>query len=346
MSVQVRPLEPRDEQAWDAFVAKHPLSGPFHFLAWKRSLERTFGYRARYLLAESEPGSIAGVFPVCQVRNPVVRNALISLPFAVYAGALADSQETLTALGDAAAQMARDLGVQYLDVRNQWPEQRLGFLPIDRYLTFTQPLSAADLDGLLEQIPKKTRNMVRKAFKSEFEFRPAVTDWRPFEQLLSMTYHRLGTPAFPPKHFGNIVSEFGPRVEVNEVRLEGRLAAANLCFVHLDSCHIYYACTDPAYNNLAVNYFMYAQQILRAKEQGLEIFDFGRTKLGTGTLDFKRHWDTTERPLPYEMLLVKRKTLPDFTPKNSDFSRAIEIWRKIPLPLTRAIGPYLVRLFP
>ncbi len=309
-------------------------------------MERTFGYLPRYLLAESDDGEIAGIFPLCQVRNAVVRNALISLPFAVYAGALADSPETLAALGEAAATMARDLDVQYLEVRNQWPEQRLGFTPVDRYLTFTQPLTSPDLARLLEQIPKKTRNMVRKAFKSEFEYHPAVTDWRSFEELLSMTYHRLGTPAFPPSHFANIVAEFGPRVEVNEVRYRGELAAANLCFKHHNSSHIYYACTDPAYNNLAVNYFMYAQQILRAKSQNLEIFDFGRTKLGTGTLDFKRHWDTTERPLPYEMLLVRRKSLPDFTPKSSEFSLAIEVWRKIPLSFSRALGPYLIRLFP
>ena len=49
---------------------------------------------------------------------------------------------------------------------------------------------------------------------------------------------------------------------------------------------------------------------------------------------------------PHLLLLVRRKQLPDFTPKNPKFQAAIQLWRKLPIPLTRLIGPPLVRLFP
>jgi hypothetical protein len=91
---------------------------------------------------------------------------------------------------------------------------------------------------------------------------------------------------------------------------------------------------------------MYFENMLWAASAGYSVYDFGRTKLGTGTFEFKRHWNTTQRELPYEVLLVERKDLPNFSPVNPKFELATRLWRRIPLPLTRIAGPWLVRLFP
>jgi FemAB-related protein (PEP-CTERM system-associated) len=219
-------------------------------------------------------------------------------------------------------------------------------MPVDRYVTFKQEVQPKNLDELLAAIPRGVRNRVRKAYKTEFEVRHAVADWRPFERLHSLTLRRLGTPSFPPQHFANLVREFGPRVEVGELLYEGRVVAASMCFVFGNSTHIYYACTDQDLNHLSVNYRMYAELMVRAGECGSAVFDFGRSKLDTGNFEFKKQWATVPQPLPYEILLVRRKTLPNFTPKNSKFSLPIEIWKRLPLPLTRALGPRLIRLFP
>jgi len=78
----------------------------------------------------------------------------------------------------------------------------------------------------------------------------------------------------------------------------------------------------------------------------LKLFDFGRSKKGTGVFEFKRHWNTTLRELPYETILIRRKSLPNFSPANPKFDLAIRVWRKMPLPITRLLGPRLIRLFP
>lgn len=335
-----------DEARWDTYAETHQWGSPFHLVAWKRSLEATFGYQPRYLLAEDGGGAVRGVLPMFLVKNPVIGKALISTPFAVYGGALFDGEEAKVALAEGLREEGEHLGVDYADLRNAEEGQCLGFTPVNRYVTFTQEVRPQNLEGLLTEIPKKTRNMVRKAYKTDFEARHAVADWRPFERLHSLTLRRLGTPSFPPQHFGNLVREFGSRVEVGELRYEGRVAAASLCFVFRQSTHIYYACTDPDLNHLAVNYRMYAELLLRAGERGSTIFDFGRSKLDTGTFEFKKHWLSVQRPLPYEMLLVRRKALPDFTPKNPKFFLPIEIWKRLPLPVTRVLGPRLIRLFP
>jgi hypothetical protein len=82
-------------------------------------------------------------------------------------------------------------------------------------------------------------------------------------------------------------------------------------------------------------------------QRGYRTFDFGRSKIASGgSYDFKAHWGMKERILPYEMLLVKRKSLPNFTPRNPAFRLPIKVMQKLPLPLTRIVGPHLVKLVP
>jgi CelD/BcsL family acetyltransferase involved in cellulose biosynthesis len=187
--------------------------------------------------------------------------------------------------------------------------------------------------------------MIRKSLKTPFEIR-RVRDWRRFERLHSMTLRRLGTPSFPPQLFATLLHEFGDMIDVCEVWHQNEVVGASMCFLFREQMHIYYAATDSRYNALAPNYRMYFDHLQWAGALGFQIFDFGRSKLNTGTFDFKRHWKTEMRELPYEVLLVRRKDLPNFSPVNPKFDLAIRIWRKLPLPLTRLLGPRLVRLFP
>lgn len=296
-------------------------------------------------MAESGEGWGA-VLPLFECRGWFSGKAWISTPFAVYGGVLAKGPGAAAALAEALRARAAEAGVEYVELRNGWEEQRLGFERVDRYATFTQALAPGGQEELLAQLPKKTRNMVRKSLKTEFLARRGGRDWARFAALHARTLRRLGTPSFPPQLFRRIVEYFGPEAELFELELEGRLAAASLSFLYGDSAHIYYAGAEPEFNHLAANYAMYNDHLLDAARRGFSHFDFGRAKLGAGTFEFKRHWATQMRALPYEMLLVRRRTLPDLTPRNPKFSLAIEVWRRLPFWLTRRLGPVLVRQFP
>jgi hypothetical protein len=111
--------------------------------------------------------------------------------------------------------------------------------------------------------------------------------------------------------------------------------------------HTYYAASDPAFSDHAPNDYMYFEFLRYASQNGYHTFDFGRSKRETGTFEFKRLWGATEmRPLPYEVLLVRRRDPPNFSPKNPKFGMAIKVWQKLPLAVTTTLGPRLIRLFP
>ncbi|MBV8730701.1 MAG: peptidoglycan bridge formation protein FemAB, partial [Acidobacteriia bacterium] len=79
---------------------------------------------------------------------------------------------------------------------------------------------------------------------------------------------------------------------------------------------------------------------------GYKLFDFGRSKRDTGPFEFKKHWNTRMRELPYEIVLIRRKELPNFSPANPRFRLAIRAWSVLPLPVARVASRFVLRLFP
>jgi FemAB-related protein (PEP-CTERM system-associated) len=344
MALEVRPLTTAENSLWDAFVDAHPHRSPFHLVAWKKTLEASFRYRAEYLLA-IDSGRLRGVLPLFLIDNPIMGRVLLSSPFAMYGGILADSPEVLAAIAAHATGMAKRLEVQYLELRNSFPEQCAGFHRISRYVSFTQHTNITSEEELLEALPKKTRNMVRKSLKYGYSTR-FTEDLGAFYDLMTRNYRRLGTPIFPRAYFAELLRNFGPLADLREILMEGQVAAASINLLYGGDMHTFYAASNQKLLHAAPNNYMYFDYLLWAARNGFPRFDFGRSKLDTGTYEFKRHWLTEMRELPYEILLVKRKDLPNFSPKNPKFELALKVWERLPLAVTRWLGPYLIRLFP
>ena len=68
----------------------------------------------------------------------------------------------------------------------------------------------------------------------------------------------------------------------------------------------------------------------RACERGVRVFDYGRSKRGTGSFDFKKNWGFEPTPLAYEYRLYKRDSVPQNNPLNPRYRAFIALWRKLP----------------
>ena len=345
--MQVRFFTGADASRWDDFVRRHPHGSPFHLTGWKSAMEATFGYEPKYLLAEDN-GQLVAVLPLFLISNFLAGRILLSTPFAVYGGVLASSPEALLAVQQELERLGRELRVDYTELRNAWPDQCLGYAPVSRYVTFTQELPSTE-EEILETIPRKTRRMVRKSLEHAFKVR-LTRKTGDFERLYLTNLRKLGTPAFPHKHFENLLKFLGEDVNVCEVVLDDQVVAAVMTIYFRDQVLPYYGAADSAMNAFSPTSFMYFDQMRRSAASGYKIYDFGRSKKDderdAGSYGFKIHWGMVERQLPYEILLGRRKELPNLTPKNPKFRWAMDLWRKAPLPVTKALGPLFIRMVP
>jgi FemAB-related protein (PEP-CTERM system-associated) len=91
------------------------------------------------------------------------------------------------------------------------------------------------------------------------------------------------------------------------------------------------------------NDFMYWEVMRRAAARGYRLFDYGRSKLGTGSFAFKKNWGFVPEPLQYRFRLAPGAAIPDLNPLNPKFRLFIAAWKRLPLPVANAIGPHIVR---
>jgi FemAB-related protein (PEP-CTERM system-associated) len=330
--------DPAACKRWDDFVTACPGATFFHLAGWGKAIRRVFGHPVMYLQAE-RGGVVEGVLPLAQVRSRLFGNALVSLPFAAYAGVAALSDAAGAELETAAQALARNLHVDHLELRHisarhpDWPTQ-------DLYCTFRKRIDS-DPEANLLAIPRKQRAMVRKGIKHGLSS-DVDADAARFFALYSDNVRRHGTPALPRRWFDALMQQFGPQCEVLTVSsADGRVLSSVLTFYFRDEVLPYYAGDDEAARELAANDFKYWELMRRAAVRGSSVFDYGRSKRGTGTFAFKTHWGFEPTPLHYEYRLYRRDAIPQNNPMNPKYRVLIALWRRLPLPVANAIGPHL-----
>jgi len=340
--VDVRPLG-SETLDWDAFVRSTPGGSPFHLLAWKRAVERTFRHRAHYLVALNGD-SVEGVLPLFEVRGLLGGRGLVSVPYGVYGGICAASHSAAIALLEAAGELARRTGATYVELRHR-PGHQMDLATKNLYVTFARPISP-DNEKNLNDIPRKQRRMTRQGLKHGLRPEFGLQHLDRFWGVYAHSVHALGSPVFPRRLFHSIAEEFGKDCELLTIWKDDALVAGVLTLFFEDQVLPYYGGALRDALPLAVNDFMYWELLCHAAKAGYRTFDFGRSREGTGAYHFKRHWGFEPVPLPYQYLLVNGGRMPDLSPSNPKMRLAVNAWKRLPLPLTRVLGPRLTRYLP
>jgi serine/alanine adding enzyme len=127
------------------------------------------------------------------------------------------------------------------------------------------------------------------------------------------------------------------------VRLNGRPVAAGLTYRTAATVEVPWASSIRDYNHLCPNHLLYWSAIETAPARGCEVLDFGRSTPGEGTFKFKEQWGAQPVALHWEYQLIEGTTLPNVGPTNAKYRLAIEMWKRLPLPLATRLGPRIVR---
>lgn len=340
MTVTIRRLDAQAAAAWDDYIQRAPSATFFHRAGWKTVLEQAFGHKTYYLYAQDESG-IVGVLPLAQVKSALFGNTLSSLPFCVYGGIVADTEQAARALREEACRLAQELDVGALEMRNispsntDWPVKEL-------YFTFRKAIDPSD-ELNLKAIPNRQRAMVRKGIDEGL-----LSEWDQgtdrMYRVYSESVRNLGTPVFSSRYLRILHQVFARDCSVLMITHQSRDVAAVLSFYFRDEVIPYYGgSTSEARDLKGVNHFMYWELMRHSAAQGYRLFDFGRSKAGTGPFSFKKNFGFTPQPLPYEYYLVRSSAVPDVNPLNPKYRLMINVWSKLPLPVANVLGPMLAR---
>lgn len=340
--MQIRRATAADMQRWDAFVAAHKEGTPYQFWAWQEAVEKAYGYRHQYLLAE-DGNDICGILPLIDFRMPLCGSRLISLPFCDAGGVLARDQRTAAALLEQAEQTAsyklRATSAQLPHLENKTSKVRMVLdLPGDSTI-------------LMERMKSKLRSQVKKPQRDGLSVqlggRELVDD---FYAVFSENMRDLGSPVHSRGWIDAIVEFYADKCRVGAVYTpQGEVAAAGIILLHPALVTIPWASARTVFNRMNPNMLLYWSFLSFASDNAYPHFDFGRSTPEEGTYRFKKQWGAKPYPLYwYEVPggqganYTRQERQKDVQDRGSFLRHCItSMWQRLPLPVANTLGPEL-----
>ncbi|MHA7818469.1 MAG: FemAB family XrtA/PEP-CTERM system-associated protein [Erythrobacter sp.] len=314
----------------------------FHRPAWLRAVERGTGQRACGLVSE-QLGVVTGWLPLTEVRSLLFGKALVSSGFGVGGGSLARDEEAAQLLARAAQDHATSYGFASVEMRGG-PVPDGWRAVTDKHCGFERPLTDDDEAELLA-IPRKARAEVRKGLRNGLEVRTGrdAQDLAAHYAIYSESVRNLGTPVFPKSLFRAMIDAFGDSSDILTVFRDGAPIASVLSFYHGGAVMPFWGGGTTAARTARANELMYYELMLHARKRGMKRFDFGRSKTGSGPYNFKKNWGFDPQPLTYAIWTAEGQDARNVDPTSEAYQRKIALWKRLPLPIANAIGPFIAR---
>jgi FemAB-related protein (PEP-CTERM system-associated) len=342
----IRPLATtRDAEAeWDAYVEAHPRAAVYHLSAFRGFVEAATGHRARYLTAR-RGGAIVGVVPLVELKSLIFGHYFVGLPYFNHCGILADDDEAARALAEAAATEARNVGASHLELRHLGPASLDWPVKTHKDEMF---LALPDTpDALMAGFKSKLRSQIKRPMKDGVTARVGRGELLDaFYDVFAANMRDLGTPVYSRRFFAELFARFADRLWIVVCDLGPTPVAAGVLIGWRDTLEIPWASSLREHNKLSPNMLLYWTALKHAVERGFQRFDFGRSTPGEGTWKFKQQWGAEPVPLHWYYWLRDGGELPALNPDNPKYKLAIQVWQRLPLAVTKVVGPHLVKNLP
>ena len=307
-------------------------------------IQETYGHEHHYFVARDTQQKIVGILPLTRLSSHLFGDFLVTTPYFMLGGAIADHHSIEQQLMQRANRYAASLGIDHIEYRDSILREELParvdkvnmILPLPD--TYTE-LWAGFTSKLRAQIkrPKRENPEISIGGKENLD---------DFHRVYSRNMRDLGSPPHSKQFILNIMESFPDNSWIISVRLNRRPVGAGLLISHGDTLEIPLASTIREVNPLGINMLMYWEILKFAIQSGFRHFSFGRSTRGSGTYRFKKQWGAQEHQLYWHYGLVKRDELPMLSPANPKYAMFIKLWKQMPVNLTKWLGPRIVENIP
>ena len=341
----VRIANPSDCSNIDHYIAQTGSSSLYHDYRWSEVIEKSFGHTCYYLLCEDDDGSIGGILPLVHMKSLMFGNQLVSMPYFNYGGVCADNEAKRDRMIERAIALLEDLNGSHMELRQEDPLNN-GFPSKTSKVSMRLNLPGSPED-LWKTFSSKLRSQIKRPIKEGMVARfGRFEELDNFYEVFSICMRNLGTPVYHERFFRNILETFPVNTWICSVYHEGKAVASGFLAGFKNRLEIPWAATIKQYNPLSPNMLLYWASLEFACNKGFAVFDFGRSTRGEGTYKFKEQWGAVPSQLNWHYFVKNNGAIPDITPGNPKYKLAIELWKRLPVRVTRILGPPIVKNIP
>jgi len=343
--VSVRKCSDGDAENWNQYVQSTIGSCLYHRWEFKDLIHQSFGHDTSYFAAFDEQNKICGILPAVELNSSLFGHFFVSVPFFNYGGPLAGNAEIEMQLIDGLIQEAKEKEIEHVEIR--CAKQRHGLL--EKTNKVSMMLALPDNKEILwKEIGTKVRAQVKKSDRFELSIKFGKAELLDdFYYVFSQNMRDLGTPVYSKIFFSNLLeSALANEFHLGVVYKDSKPVSCCFLMGHKDTLEIPWASTLKSANLMNANMFMYWNVLAKAIDEGYQFFDFGRSSKDAGTFKFKKQWGAKPQQLYWYYWLASGDELPELNPNNPKYKLLIWVWKKMPVWLTKLIGPLVVKFLP
>jgi len=330
---------------WDAYVASRPQGSIYHLSEWQTIIKQQFGHNSFYLFSKDENENINGILPVVQLKSLLFGNYMVSVPYFNYGGVIAEDENIATSLMIKAGEIAKQHSASHVEFRDLQAYSGEWGVREDKVVMLLD--LPADSDTLWKNIGTKVRAQVKRPQREPVSTKHGGLDLLDdFYQVFAQNMRDLGTPVYSKSFFKSILESFPENTHIVCVYHNDKPAAAGFLIGYKNRMEIPWASALREFNKISVNMLLYWEVLSFSIEQGYAQFDFGRSTVNAGTYRFKKQWGAKPMQLYWHYWLDGGKDVPKMNPDNPKYKFVISVWQKLPVWLTKIIGPPIVKNLP
>jgi FemAB-related protein (PEP-CTERM system-associated) len=349
--ISIIPVDDSRKALWDAYVKSHYHASVYHLYAFKQAVEKTYGHKSLYFAAfDTELDRFVGVLPLFYISSFIFGTSLVSIPFCDYGGLLYDDEQYGRMLYEKALSLFHETRATVLELRQTYTvpfvsgdQEHDEIIGTKVRMKLALPVTSEEL---FASFPAKLRSQIRKPQKdgciAKSGGRELLDD---FYSVFVYNMRDLGSPVHPKKMMADILEAYGADARIFVVYKEGKPIACSLVAGLNKALVNPWASFNKNYRASAPNMLLYWSMMEYAIANGYSTFDFGRSTKDEGTYRFKEQWGALPEPLLwYYRYRLKKPIFQTGDGKNK--KRFIAAWQKLPLGITRVLGPILRRQIP
>jgi len=330
---------------WDQYVESHEEGCIYHLTAWQSIIKKQFGHESTYIYSTNDNGDLNGILPVVQLKSILLGNYMVSVPYFNYGGVLSESKDIATKLMLKAGEVASDKSASHVEFRDTQVYEGDWGLREDKVVMLLDLPS--DSEVLWKNIGTKVRAQVKRPQREPVSTKQGGLDLLDdFYQVFAQNMRDLGTPVYSKSFFKSILEKFPNNAHIVCVYHNDEPAAAGFLIGYKNRMEIPWASALRKFNKISVNMLLYWEVLKYSTEQGYQQFDFGRSTVNAGTYRFKKQWGGKPKQLYWHYWLAEGEDVPKMNPDNPKYKLVISIWQKLPVWLTKVIGPSIVKNLP
>jgi serine/alanine adding enzyme len=366
VNLTVRSIGHSEHHAWDDYVHAHPDATIYHLTGWRKVIEKTYGHQSYYLAAietfadpcpvnAGRTGTrIVGILPLIQLKSLVFGNNLFSLPFFDMGGVLADNPEAASELIAEAVRLGLELKADSIELRQTghpgWLDSvktscescREPALQLQSHKVRMLLDLPEDADILMSAFKAKLRSQIRRPMKAGLTARIGSHELlSDFYRVFAENMRDLGSPVHSTGLMRNVLKEFSSDARLMVVYNGHSPVAASMVIGFRQILQNPWASALRKYSRMSPNMLLYWSMLSYGCDEGYRQFDFGRSTPGEGTYRFKAQWGAQPRSLIWVSFKLKKQAPATAGVQKDKFDKAIQYWQKMPLLLTKIIGPMI-----